>query len=342
MTLEYIKALPKTDLHCHLDGSLRIETILDLAKKQQIALPSHNPKELFEHVYAGPQCASLVDYLKGFDVTLSVLQTEDALFRVAYELAQDCAHENVRYVEVRYAPILHTQKDLSLQAIVEAVLAGLAAGERDFGIISRVILCGMRSMDPQLALQTAQLCVQYQEQGVVAFDLAGAELGYPPSLHKQALALIQENNISCTIHAGEADGPSSIANALHHGAHRIGHGTRLQEDPGLLRYVRDHQIPLEVCVSSNVQTKAVPTLASHPLASYLQQGLCVTLNTDNRLITHTTATQELALCHTQYGMERNQLQQLILNGFRSAFLPWPHKQTMLQQVQQEFASLDVA
>ncbi len=229
LSLAYIEKLPKTDLHCHLDGSLRIGTILDLAAQQKVVLPADDPDRLFKHIYAGDVCGSLEDYLKAFDVTLSVLQTEEALFRAAYELAQDCARENVGYIEVRYSPMLHTQRGLPLTEIVEAVIQGLRRAEIDFGVRSGVILCGIRSISPEASLRMAELCVAFKNRGVIGFDLAGAEYNYPAKDHKQAFQLILNNNVNCTAHAGEAYGPESIAQAIHYcGAHRIGHGTRLQ------------------------------------------------------------------------------------------------------------------
>lgn len=320
ISLELIQKLPKTDLHCHLDGSLRTKTILDLAKEQGVTLPAHTEQELFQQVYAGSHCESLEDYLKSFAITLSVLQTKEALYRVAYELIEDCAKENVRYLEVRYAPILHQEKGLKLSQIVEAVLAGLKAGEQKFGVKSGVILCAIRSMSKEKALETAKLCAEYKNRGVVAFDLAGAEKNFPPTLHLEALEIIHKNHLACTIHAGEAEGPISMEQALYPcGTQRFGHGTRLHENPDLKAYVRDRQIPLEVCISSNVQTKAVSDFSSHPLPTYYREGILVTINTDNRLVTNTTVSQELLLCHEHYGLSLLDIKQLIRNGFHSAF-----------------------
>src|SRR3954453_10857656 len=303
LTLDFIEKLPKTDLHCHLDGSLRIATILDLAQKQKVKLPADDSDKLFKLIYAGERCRSLDDYLKAFDITLSVLQTEEALFRTAYELAEDCARENVRYLEVRYSPMLHTQRGLKLAPIVESVIQGLRAGERDFGVRSGVILCGIRSIDPAMSLRMAELCVAFKNRGVVAFDLAGAEYNYPAKDHKKAFQLILDNNVNCTAHAGEAYGPESIAQAIHYcGAHRIGHGVRLRENGDLLNYINDHRIPLEVCPSSNVQTGAVAHMKAHPLKFYFDYGLRVTINTDNRLITDTTVTKEYWIAHQELGM----------------------------------------
>jgi adenosine deaminase len=337
--LELVEKLPKTDLHVHLDGSLRLETILELADKQRVELPASEPEGLRRAMNLGKNCGSLVEYLKAFDVTLRVLQTEDALTRVAYELAQDAARENVRYMEVRYSPMLHTRKGLSLTRVVEAVLAGLRAAQTDLRIESNVILCGIRNVSPESSLEMAELAVAYKNRGVVGFDLAGAEYDHPAKHHLAAFQLVRDNNINVTIHAGEAYGPESIAQAVHVcGAHRIGHGCRLRENGDLLHYVNDHRIPLECCPSSNVQTGAVRDLASHPLKLYFNLGLRVTVNTDNRLVTDTTVSKELWACHREMGMGLVELKQVITSGFKSAFLPFHVKQQYLRTVTEELKS----
>jgi adenosine deaminase len=336
LPLEFFQQLPKTDLHVHLDGSLRLETIIDLAKKHEIELPSYDPAELRRVMRLGQNTGSLVEYLKAFDVTLRVLQTEDALFRCAYELAEDAARENVRYMEVRYSPMLHTRRGLKLTSVVEAVLSGLRAAHDALGIESTIILCGIRNISPHSSLEMAELAVAYKNRGVVGFDLAGAEYDHPAKHHKAAFQLVRDNNINCTIHAGEAYGPESIAQAIHVcGAHRIGHGCRLRENGDLLHYVNDHRIPLETCPSSNVQTGAVRDLASHPVKLYFDLGLRVTVNTDNRLVTDTTVSHELWHCHTKMGMSLQDIKSLIVAGFKSAFLPFHIKQSYLRRVTEE-------
>jgi len=336
LSLELIEKLPKTDLHVHLDGSLRLSTILDLADKQRVELPSTNEDGLRAAMNLGRNCGSLVEYLKAFDVTLRVMQTADALSRIAYELAEDSAKENVRYMEVRYAPMLHTQRGLKLTAVVEAVLEGLRAAQERFGIESAVIICGIRNVSPESSLEMAELAVAYKGRGVVGFDLAGAEYDNPAKHHKQAFQLVRDNNINVTIHAGEAYGPESIAQAIHVcGAHRIGHGCRLRENGDLLHYVNDHRIALECCPSSNVQTGAIRDLASHPIKLYKALGLRVTVNTDNRLVTDTTVSKELWLCHTQLGFTIADLKAVVLSGFKSAFLPFHVKQQYLRKVSEE-------
>ncbi len=338
LPLDLFRKLPKTDLHVHLDGSLRLETIVDLAKKHRVELPSENPDELRKAMNLGMNCGSLVEYLKAFDVTLRVLQTEDSLFRVAYELAEDAARENVRYMEVRYSPMLHTRLGLKPTSVVEAVLAGLRAARDALGIESNVIICGIRNISSESSLEMAELAVAYKGRGVVGFDLAGAEYDHPAKHHKASFQLVRSNNINTTIHAGEAYGPESISQAIHVcGAHRIGHGCRLIEDGDLLHYVNDHRIPLEACPSSNVQTGAVKELHSHPLKLYYDLGLRVTVNTDNRLVTDTTVSKELWLCHTKMGMSLQDIKTIIIAGFKSAFLPFHIKQAYLRRAVEELA-----
>ena len=336
LSLELIEKLPKTDLHVHLDGSLRLSTILELADKEKIVLPASDEDGLRKAMNLGRNCGSLVEYLKAFDVTLRVMQTADALTRIAYELAEDAARENVRYMEVRYAPMLHTQRGLKLTAVVEAVLEGLRAAQERFGIESAVIICGIRNVSPESSLEMAELAVAYKGRGVVGFDLAGAEYDNPAKHHRTAFQLVRDNNINVTIHAGEAYGPESIAQAIHVcGAHRIGHGCRLRENGDLLHYVNDHRIALECCPSSNVQTGAIRDLPSHPLKLYKALGLRVTVNTDNRLVTDTTVSKELHLCHTHLGFTLEDLKAIVLSGFKSAFLPFHVKQQYLRKVSDE-------
>jgi adenosine deaminase len=213
LPLEFFQKLPKTDLHVHLDGSLRLETIVDLAAKDRAELPTRDAAELGRIMGIGQNCGSLEKYLEAFDITLRVMQTEESLYRVAYELAADAAKENVRYMEVRYSPMLHTRRGLRITSVVEAVLAGLRAAHDDLGIESAIIICGIRNISPESSLEMAELAVAYKGRGVVGFDLAGAEYDHPAKHHKAAFQLVRDNNINCTIHAGEAYGPESIAQA---------------------------------------------------------------------------------------------------------------------------------
>ena len=338
---EVFQALPKTDLHVHLDGSLRPQTILDLGHEQGVDLPADTPQGILDAVGAGSNFGSLVEYLRGFALTLSVMQREDALERCAFELAEDGHRENVRYMEVRYAPMLHTQKGLSPSKVVEAVLSGLRAAREQYGIKSNVILCGIRNISAESSYEMAELAVAYKGRGVVGFDLAGAEANFPAKDHHRAFTLVHDNNINCTIHAGEAYGHTSIHQAIHDcGAHRIGHGCRLRENGDLLHYVNDHRIPLECCPSSNVQTGAVTSLKAHPLKLYFDLGVRVTVNTDNRLITNTSVSEELYRVHKEMRVPFSDIKKIVTAGFKSAFMPFHDKQAALRRVGKELAQFD--
>lgn len=342
---ELIRRLPKTDLHVHLDGSLRLESLLEMTKEQQVSLPAEDVQSLKDIIVCDENTQSLDEYLRGFHIVNLVLQSKEGLFRAAYELAEDAAEENTRYMEVRYAPVLHSLKGLSDDEIVTSVLDGLAQAEKDFGIKTGLIICGIRNMESAISLRMAELAVRYKNRGVVAFDLAGGEYQNPAKVHKDAYDLAKAHNLFITTHAGEAEGAESIKQALHDcGAHRIGHGTRLFEDPDLLNYVNDLRIPLEVCLISNLHTKAVESLFSHPFKSYLDKGLRVTLNTDNRVISNTSLTKEYLIAAECFELDFAQIERIILNGFKSAFLPYQEKRDLIlaakkeiDEIKQEYA-----
>ena len=338
--LALIERLPKTDLHCHLDGSLRLDTVIDLARAQGVRLPTMDRGQLHTLLYAGENVASLEDYLRAFDITLSVLQREDALVRAAYELAEDAHRENVRYLEVRYSPLLHTREGLSPTQVVEAVLLGLRKAKRELGIRCGVILCALRTLPPESSLRIAELCVAFKNRGVVGFDLAGSEDGNPAKVHRQAFQLVIDNNINCTAHAGESFGPDSVHQAIHKcGAHRIGHGTRLDESRDLLNFVNDHRIPLEVCPTSNLQTRAATSWETHPVDFYVDYGLRVTINTDNRLMSGTTVSNELYQCHRHFGWSLQTIKEIVISGFKSAFMPYREKADLVAEISRELAGI---
>ena len=336
LTREFIQSLPKAELHCHLDGSMRVETILELAKQYKVKLPKDNLEELTKYLAVGMECQSLEEYLRPFDVTCSVLQSKEALNRATFELVEDCVKENIWYLEIRFSPILHINKGLKLTQVIDAVLEGKRRAEKVFDTKVGIIICGLRHTTPEVSLKLAELAVAYKNKGVVGYDLAGAEDGFPAKDHKDSFYLIVNNNINTTAHAGEAYGPESIHQALHIiNANRIGHGTRLREDGDLLNYVNDHRIPLEMCITSNVQTKAVEKFEQHPVKFYFDLGLRVTINTDNRLISKTTLTDEYMIAIKHYKFKIDELKYLILNGFKSAFLPLKEKVELIHKVTKE-------
>jgi len=326
-----IRRLPKAELHVHLDGSLRPETLIDLGNQDGVDLPRTEASELSEFMHVA-DARNLVEYLDRFAITLSVMQTEEALERIAYELAEDLAGEGLRYAEIRYCPALHTEQGMTHEAAVEAPLRGLRRAERDHPIRTGLIVCGLRHLPPESATEMAELAVRFRDRGVVAFDLAGAEEGNPPTMFQDAFDIAADASLAITIHAGEAAGAESIREAVHRcRANRIGHGTRLFEDETLLGYLRDFRIPVEICLTSNEQTRAVESVADHPLPRYLEKGLVLGLNTDNRLMSATTLTDEYRVAHEALGLGWDDLVRLARMSFESAFLPWKEKREMLEQ-----------
>ena len=339
VTSELLRRLPKAELHCHLDGSLRPETLLELAREYKQPVPRDDAESLREFMRVD-DARSLEDYLARFDVTLAVLQTEEALERVAHELAIDARRDGVQYIEMRYAPVLNVRRGLSLGQAIEAPIRGLERAAREGGAMGRLIICGLRHLPPDVSLELARLAVAYKSRGVVGFDLAGGELGNPASRHAAAFQFAQDHDLACTCHAGEGDGAASVREAVHRcGAHRIGHATRLIEDESLTQYVNDRRIPLEICLTSNVQTRAVPSYDAHPLRRYFDRGLNVVLNTDNRLMSGTTLTEEYLHAARSLDFTFDELAQIARNGFAGAFMSWEERTTMLAEVDAEIARL---
>ena len=309
------------DLHLHFDGSLLARTVLELAKEQGIALPSEEPDELKLFLAAPADCGSLNEYLEKFDLPLLVLQTREAIRKGMYTLVSSLKEQGMLYAEIRFAPQLHTKKGLTQEQVVKAALQGLQEAAAGSFFKAKLILCCMRGADNREEnLLTVRTAAAFLGRGVAALDLAGAEALYPTADYGEVFALAKELSVPFTIHAGEADGPESIRAALRMGASRIGHGVRAGEDPELLEELKERQIPLEMCPSSNVQTKAVPSLSEHPVLSYLRRGLLVTVNTDNMTVSDTTIEREFRLLKEELGMTPEERRQLLLNAADAAFL----------------------
>jgi adenosine deaminase len=336
---DLLRRLPKAELHCHLDGSLRPETMLELAEERGVTMPAPDPDSLREYMTVS-DAQNLEEYLERFAVTLSVLQSESALERVAYELAEDAAADGVRYIEVRYAPVLNVREGLSLEQAVEAPLRGLARAEQEHGVVGRVIVTAIRNMSPGVSQELAELAVAYRHRGVVGFDLAGGELGHPARAQARAIEYARSHDLACTCHAGEGDGPDSVRQAVHVcGADRIGHATRLIEDTSLTDYCNDRRITLEICLTSNVQTRVAPSYELHPFREYFDRGLNVVLNTDNRLMSGVTLTDEYVHAAQSLGFEFDELAQVAINGFESCFLPYEERMRLVSRVRSEIATL---
>lgn len=335
ITPDHFRAMPKVELHCHLDGSMRPETMLELAREQNVTLPRSTPDALRAYMRAD-NVTNLEDYLARFDATISVLQTADALERAAYELVQDVHADGVRYIEVRNAPRLNTRRGLTDDEVMDATMRGLARAEAQFGTVARFICCTLRHWSPRVSIEMAELAVRYMDRGVVGFDMAGGEAGNPAGEHAAAFLYAREHFLDVTCHAGEGDGPESIEQALFLcGAYRIGHGVRAGENPALLRFLRDRQIPLELCPTSNVQTHAVASFAQHPVKRYLDYGVAVTLNTDNRLISGITLSSEFARLVNELGFTSGNLARCVMNGCRAAFLPLPEREQLAKSIADE-------
>lgn len=357
--------LPKVSLHDHLDGGLRPATIIELAAEISHELPSTDPEELAKWFREAADSGSLVRYLETFDHTVAVMQTHDALVRVAQEFVRDLADDGVVYGEVRWAPEQHLQNGLSLDEAVEAVQEGLEAGMDDVDAAGGYIevaqlITAMRHADR--GSEIAQLAVRHRDNGVVGFDIAGAEDGFPPSRFAEAFTYLAENNFPTTVHAGEAAGLDSIQDALVSGrALRLGHGVRLAQDihldveevdgqdvgtvtlGDLAQWVRDREIPLELCPSSNLQTGAMAefgtTIAEHPIDLLYQLGFNVTVNTDNRLMSGVTLTGELALLVDTFGYDLETIQELTLNAANSAFLPIEKREELIEYINEFYEDL---
>ncbi len=305
------------DLHLHLDGSLSIGLIESLAKQQHITLP----EPLLPSIQASPRCQDLNEYLRCFDLPLLLLQTPEALRQAVSDLIRRLDAAGLWYAEIRFAPQLHTQKHYRQEEILQGALAGLAGSP--FPV--QLILCCMRGDQNEAANQeTLRLAADYLGKGVCALDLAGAEGIFPTCQYADLFAAAREAGVPFTIHAGEAAGPESIRKAIRFGASRIGHGVRLREDSALLDEILARGIPLEMCPTSNLQTRAVSSLADYPLRDYLQKGLCVTVNTDNMTVSQTSLAQEYQLL----SLTPCEIHQLLSHSIRAAFLPEAVKSTL--------------
>jgi len=331
--------LPKAELHCHLDGSVRPQTLIELGEELGVPMPRPDAESLREYMRVD-DARHLEDYLERFEVTLSVMQTEAAIERIAYELAVDAADEGVLYLETRFAPVLNTRQGLDIGAVVDASTRGLQRAERERDIVARVIVCAIRNQPFDLAMEQARLAVAYRGRGVVGFDLAGGEAGHPARRFAAAFQHVRDHDMACTCHAGEGFGPESVRDAVHVcGCDRVGHGTRIIEDASLFDYINDRRICVECCLTSNVQTRATASYASHPFRDYFDRGLNVVLNTDNRLMSGTSLVDEYAHAAQHLGFTFDELCRVAMNGFESSFLPYAERRTLLARVESEIAAL---
>jgi adenosine deaminase len=343
VTLDQIRQVPKVLLHDHLDGGLRPATIVELARQTGYrGLPTHDAGELGRWMTTAAERGHLELYLEAFQHTVGVMQTRDALVRVAAECAEDLAADGVAYAEVRFAPELHVNAGLTLDQVTEAVLEGFAAGSAGRGIRVYALLTAMRTA--ARSLEIAELAVRHRDAGVVGFDIAGAEAGSPPSRHLDAFQYVARENFHITIHAGEGFGLPSIWEAVQWcGAERLGHGVRLIDDitvepdgsaaiGRLASYVRDRRIPLEMCPTSNVHTGAARSIEEHPIGLLRRLSFRVTVNTDNRLMSDVTLSSEFAALVEAFGYGWSDIQWLTINAMKSAFAPFDERLELINTV----------
>src|ERR1700736_6712087 len=316
----YFQAIPKAELHLHLDGSVRPQTVLELAKQGGVLLPTQDVGKLTDFLEATDSTSSLVEYIEYFELPIAVLQSVPALERATYELCEDLQRDNVRYAEIRYGPWLHVEQGLSLTDVIRAVLSGWNAGRKAFGLEGGVIVTALRDMPPAQNVSLAQVAGRYVNEGVVGFDLAGDEAGHPPILHEDAFRVARSLGLNITIHAGEAAGPESVRQAIAMGAVRLGHGVRAQEDNEVLAMIRENGVQLDTAPTSNAQTKAVRTLREHPLKRFYQQGIKVTISTDSRTVSDVTLTDEFLTVARVLGCSREQLWAMNIQALDGGFV----------------------
>ena len=339
---DLIRRAPKALLHDHLDGGLRAQTVVELAEEYGYRnLPTHDGAELATWFNRGAKRNDLVLYLETFAHTVAVMQHRDAIERVAYECAVDLAADGVVYAEIRFAPELNTDEGLTLDEVVQAALVGFERGSAGTDLTVYVICCAMRTA--ARSLEIAELAVRWRDAGVVGFDIAGAEAGFPPTRHLDAFQYVQRENFHATIHAGEAFGLPSIWEAVQWcGAERLGHGVRIVDDISgaeghetlgrLATYVRDRRIPLELCPTSNVGTGVCASIAEHPIGMLRRLRFRVTVNTDNRLMSDTSMSKEMAQLADAFGWGLADFEWLTINAMKSAFAPFPERLKIINEV----------
>lgn len=350
MHRDEITRLPKAVLHEHLDGGLRVSTILEIADEEGYEdLPAHDEEGLRHWFFQG-RSGSLERYLEAFRHTVAVMQTADAVSRIAYEAAEDLARDGVVYAEVRFDPGLCTQRGMAREDVIEATLDGLARASRDMGIEVSMIVSALRHQTD--SVEVVKAAVPFIGSGVVGFDLAGPEKGFPADDHLEACLVAREHGLGLTLHAGEADGAHSVWRALARcGSQRIGHGVHVADDTdfdgtrmttlgAFARRVRDHRVPLEISITSNIHTASYPDAPSHPFGALLEQGFNVSINTDNRLMSGVSVSDEYHLAASTFGLDRATIGEITVNAIEAGFGDWPRRKALIDDVVKPAYGLD--
>lgn len=331
MQKKIVHQLPKVELHCHLDGSVPMETLKKLAEKQSF------DKALLDQVIAPEKCHDLVDYLKGFDIIHQLMQTYEQLEESAYATVEAAAKENVRYIELRFAPLLHTKADLTVPEIIAAVSEGIHRAMGEYPIIVNLLICGMRQHSNESNLSMLSEAIQTKEDLMVGFDMAGPEPDLANNHIEPLTAFAQENGLQITLHSGECGCAYNVVQAIHLGAKRIGHGIAIQKNEAAQTLCLEEGTVIEMCPTSNIQTDAVKDWENYPLLGFLEKGIKCCINTDNRTVSNTTLTREYMLLTEHFGINYKTMKKLNLNGLAGAFTTLEVKRQLSKTIEQAYA-----
>ncbi len=339
--INILKELPKIELHCHLDGSVRPETMFELlSEKEELSYKGF--KEFEALVKVKDECNSLVEYLKKFKYPLKIMQSQENIERITYELLEDLNMQNVKYVEIRFAPFLHTREGLTFDEVVKSVLRGMEGAKKDFGIISNAILICMRDESVDESIKVVEYGAKYIGKGVVAVDLAGNEKDFPPELHEEAFKLAFQKGYNITIHAGETGIEENIPKSielLH--AQRIGHGIAAAKDPKIMELLKEKNIFLEMCPISNLQTKAVESIEDYPIRNFMEKGLKITVNTDNTTVSNTSLEKEYNFLIKKFNFNIEDILKLIDNSIEAAFLQESERIYLRKTIEDELITMEL-
>ncbi|TDT72466.1 adenosine deaminase [Hypnocyclicus thermotrophus] len=327
-----IQNIKKVELHLHLDGSLRPSTVLELAKKDDIELPTYDLNKLKKYLSVDEHNKDLVEYLKKFEIPGKVMQTKENLSRVSYELVEDLAKDNYIYAEIRFAPHFHLEKGLNLEEVVEAVLKGIEKATKKYDIKITLLLCIMRHLSLEKAFEILNLTEKYIGKGVSGLDLAGDEFNYPATIFKKVFNVARNKGIPFTIHAGEARGPESVWEAISLGAKRLGHGIRSYEDERLIDCLKKEDIALECCPISNLHTHAIKDFRNYPLKFYVENNINACLNTDNRTVSNTNYQKEVDFLSSYINIDLEDINKFNKNAIKSAFITEDEKKQLLNKL----------
>jgi adenosine deaminase len=343
MELDIIRRMPKVELHCHLEGAIRLSTIAELGKRYNLPIPSYDTEELRVFIEAGDRSSSLADWMRIFNILRCCFINREVISRITCEVAEDYVRQNTRYLELRFSPgFMAKLNGITMEEAIEGVLDGMAEAERRYGIRMGAIVLITRDLGIEAGLLIAQCASSYVGRGIVGFDLAGNEKGNPPEMFAEAFDYARASGLAVTVHAGEECGPESIRGAIDRlGARRIGHGISLGLDPGLLERVRDEGIVLEMCPTSNVLTRNVKTMEEHPAYRYFKAGVPVTINADDPVIFATTLQQEYEAVVRHLGFSLEELASTVVTAAKAAFLPEEERTSLINGIKAEFAELGI-